>query len=214
MFERDYLMRMIEQAAQALARILTRKKSGTAEEVLEEISVSGRSLVGFEPDVALMLPDEELQRLATVSGTVDWPRLAFLARLLCEQAEIHAAAAKPELALPRWRKGLAIFAGVLAHNSGPDLLRAHGEALARAAASLVHEALGPRDALLLARYFEATGELGRAEDQLYPWIEADEADARAHARGFYERLLAKSDAELERGNLPRDEVEEGLARLS
>jgi hypothetical protein len=64
-------------------------------------------------------------------------------------------------------------------------------------------------------YYEKTGKYAKAEDVLYELLEDEEAGPGIVKEGidFYQRLLAKSDPELTAGQLPRDEVEEGLAKL-
>ncbi|MGH2482458.1 MAG: DUF6483 family protein, partial [Ktedonobacteraceae bacterium] len=69
---------------------------------------------------------------------------------------------------------------------------------------------------MLFRYFERTGRFSQAEDTLDEMLEANPGDRGIVVKGiaFYHRLLQKSDAALLGGNLSRDEVEEGLSRLT
>ncbi len=62
---------------------------------------------------------------------------------------------------------------------------------------------------------EAVGRYADAEDALFEAIDAAPDDSGPIDSGilFYQRLLAKDDAELEAGDLPRDEVKTGLAEL-
>jgi len=64
-------------------------------------------------------------------------------------------------------------------------------------------------------YAEAVGSFARAEDAIFRVLKLIGPDPRVveHGVGFYTRLLAKTDAELDVGDLPRDEVEESLGRL-
>jgi hypothetical protein len=68
---------------------------------------------------------------------------------------------------------------------------------------------------LLMRHYEATGQFAKAEDALYAMLEVEPGNARLIEFGnaFYRRLLGQSDTALAAGNLPRNEVEEGLQRL-
>jgi hypothetical protein len=68
---------------------------------------------------------------------------------------------------------------------------------------------------LLQKLFRFYGIVRRydiAENVLYELIERDPGFGKEGVK-FYERLQTKSDEELERGNLPRDEIEAGLAEL-
>ncbi len=83
--------------------------------------------------------------------------------------------------------------------------------LRRAGAS----ALGTDDLWRIAELHERAGDFGAAEDAHFLLRSRPDGgpDATRRARAFYERLLARSDEELERGGLPRDEVREGLDSL-
>ena len=65
------------------------------------------------------------------------------------------------------------------------------------------------------QYYEYLGEFGRAEDALFAMLEQEPANPALIDFGlaFYERLRRQTDASLEAGNLPRAEVEAGLAEL-
>jgi hypothetical protein len=67
----------------------------------------------------------------------------------------------------------------------------------------------------LMQHYERFGEFGRAEDALFSMLEQEPHNAALVDFGysFYERLLRQTDANLEVGNLPRAEVEAGLAEL-
>lgn len=64
-------------------------------------------------------------------------------------------------------------------------------------------------------YSELVGVFAKGEDALFRVIKLIGPEPRVVERGigFYNTLLAKTDAELEAGDLPRDEVEESLGRL-
>ena len=64
-------------------------------------------------------------------------------------------------------------------------------------------------------HYERTGQFGKAEDALFAILDSDVTGDLALNFGisFYERLLGQSDARLIEGNLPRVEVEAGLAEL-
>ena len=65
----------------------------------------------------------------------------------------------------------------------------------------------------LFAYLEDRGLYATAEDALYEWLDQDEAAAIPEGIAFYDRLSKKTDADLERGNLPRTEIDEGRNKL-
>jgi hypothetical protein len=64
-------------------------------------------------------------------------------------------------------------------------------------------------------HYERTGQFGKAEDSFFAILDADPDNSVAVEFGisFYERLLRQDDLRLAEGNLPRAEVEAGLAEL-
>ena len=62
----------------------------------------------------------------------------------------------------------------------------------------------------LFAYHEGQGDYAQAENVIHHLLEDGEPGAWEDGLAFYERLRAKSDAELGRGALPREEMEEGL----
>ena len=65
----------------------------------------------------------------------------------------------------------------------------------------------------LILHYEREGAYADAEDMLFELIDAGHPELIPQGIELYERMLAKPDDELERGKLPRDEVEDGLAQL-
>lgn len=68
---------------------------------------------------------------------------------------------------------------------------------------------------MFEEYYELTKNYAKAEDVLFTLTETSEANNDILSKGiaFYERLIKKDQAELEKGNLPIDEVLEGLSNL-
>jgi hypothetical protein len=65
----------------------------------------------------------------------------------------------------------------------------------------------------LVGHYERQGEFANAEDVLFELIDAGHDEIIAPGIELYRRLLTKSDEELEKGKLPREEVEDGLSQL-
>ena len=81
--------------------------------------------------------------------------------------------------------------------------------------ALAGSSIPPRTQALLMHHYERMGAFAKAEDALYALLEAAPDDTEIVDWGikFYERLRGVSDAALEAGNLPRAELDAGLAEL-
>ena len=53
----------------------------------------------------------------------------------------------------------------------------------------------------------------KAEDVLFDWLDSGDRNARENGLAFYDRLSARSDEELQRCGLPRQEIEEGRGEV-
>ena len=88
MFERDYILRVIKQFVEALARITARKNAKEYAQALEEVADAAKALVGMTAMQLVMLPVGSLLDLVRNQGAVDVDRAAATARLLKEHGEI------------------------------------------------------------------------------------------------------------------------------
>ncbi len=207
-------MRMIQQLSGVLARIVGLRADVRPDEALEEIGEAYGRFAGLNPSLVHALSEEDLVALLRARGGLDPPRTYTLAELLREEAEIFAEGGRPEEAIPRDRKALRLYLEVLPEledaPSSPDLA-----GLDAVLARVDPTAIPTTGQELLLRHYEAAGRFGEAEDLLFDLLHADDhaPETADLARSFYARLLALPDAALDAGNLPREEVEEGLARL-
>jgi hypothetical protein len=93
----------------------------------------------------------------------------------------------------------------------PDLV----PTVAAFTATLADAPLPAQTQAMLMHHYERTGAFAKAEDALFALLEAAPATPEVVEFGiaFYERLRGQSDAALVTGNLPRPELEAGLAEL-
>src|SRR6266498_3036650 len=81
--KRDYILRIVEQLALALASVLRLRKKGAHDEAIAEVASAAAGIAGLDLRMAASVD------AATLSTHVpEPPRLAALARLLLERAEI------------------------------------------------------------------------------------------------------------------------------
>jgi len=216
MIRRDYILRMIEQLTQALAGARRRTEAGQYVEAGAELDQVFRELTGMGADAVAKLSETEL--LAQL--TLDAPTLVvrektlILVGLLQEAGQVRAAQERDAEAESCWLKALNLLLTIKLQDAEfefpefvpkIDLLR-----------DQLRDATLPLQTLAaLWRHYETIGAYARAEDVLAALLEAqpDNTALLAEARMFYERLLRQSDYALESGNLPRAEVEAGLAGL-
>jgi len=204
----DYILRMVEQLVQALARIAGRRQAGEPASFEQELDDFSKTAFGMSLDLVAGLPDDELMKLFVRDRLPDYDRIALLVRVLWERCRLDDAGGATG---PRARKALRLLAAV-GRRTDPRSLAAHREAFV--ALVTAFEKAPPTPTILHDLWLscEALGLYARAEDKLYA---LDALEPLVHAtpgEAFYRRLLESDDDTLEAGGLPRDEVEDGLTR--
>jgi tetratricopeptide (TPR) repeat protein len=204
-------MRQLEQAAQALGRILKRALGGDVEAALAMFDQAYQPLLGVGARVASTLTEQQLLTLLTSGSTPDLRRVASVLEVVKAEADLQERAGRPAAAAARRRRALAL-AGFLAARSDGLLAPELAAGLAEQAAGLE---LTAAQRLALARVDEALGRYADAEDALFEAVEQAPDDPGPVEAGIacYQRLLAVEPERLAEGGLPLEEVRAGLAEL-
>lgn len=214
MIRQDYILRLVRQFGDVIARIAGLRQAGRHDEARSLLGNELQRLVGLSPTLARSLPASELMSLLSVGGRPDLDRCLVVAHFLKEEAEIDEALGRVGESYRGYVKALDLFLEVFVYHDD-TYLRERLPAIEGIVKRLEPYDLPAPTLLRLVHLYENVGRYGHAEDVLFELLETGGGDERlaAEGRAFYERLLARDDAELEGGNLPREEVREGLARL-
>jgi hypothetical protein len=214
MIRNDYIMKMIAQLVKALQQILRLKESGRHDDAMREIDQAMQRICGLNSLLVNTLSEESLASTLRGGVTIDHGKCLVLAELLKEEGDIYKLRGEDEESFARYHKSLYLY--LEAFTADEDLrLPDYTEKIAAVVDELDDYVLPRAMMARLVRYYEREGNFAAAEDAVDLLLEEDDsAEARSIARDLYERLLARSDAELDAGNLSRDEVREGLARVS
>jgi hypothetical protein len=219
MVQRDYILRQIEQlgmAYGALVRSAEERKGLQYRVAGEPFDQALRQHFGLDTETVRARSAEELiDAVRLESSAFEGPgvvadRLALLAALVREQADLDAAQGDDDEAAIGRLKALQIFMTVLVTEAASSdfASRAIDPLLDLLAAyELPREVMG-----LLWRHAEQSGDFARAENWLFALLD-DDPGALDDGIAFFERLTHFGDEELARGNLPRAEVLSGLAEL-
>ena len=216
MIRRDYLLRQIEQFVAMLAKIAGLAKSEQWQEAATSVAGEFQRLTGVDgPEVLRMSETELLARLIQGEPTLLVESKAFmLATLLKTSGDLLAGQGRLVASHEYYLKGLQLLLDTFGRNEiteRPDFVPAVEAFLT-----------GLRDAPLplptnamLMRHYERIGEFARAEDALFAMVDSEPANVELLDFGaaFCRRLLGLSDDALAAGNLPRAEVQAGLAEL-
>jgi tetratricopeptide (TPR) repeat protein len=216
MIREDYIIDWIKRYVRMLAQIVGLVKTEQYQAALGAIEGALQTLLDLGPDAVLSLSEGQILARLTIGGPTQIVRekCVVLAALLDQLGIVGAAQNRREESVECHLKALHIMLGLrLGEETLP--LPDYAPRIEDLAARLKERHLPGRTSAALMLYYESQGSFAPAEDALYAMLDADPANATAVEIGvaFYERLLARSDAELIAGQLPRGEVEEGLAKI-
>ncbi len=211
MFERDYILRMFTLLGRALSRVLFFRETKSYDSALLELENASLSLLGMNTDTLERLPVEGLKGVLASDSDLMQPRLYTAGVILKEKGEILSLTEGEDGSVTMFIKSLRLMTEQLRGLNEVDGNKGIGNVDALIARLKEYE-LPPDLMLRLVDYYEYSGRYGKAEDKVFEMVEGHPETLPA-AISFYERLLTKSDDELEKGNLPRDEAETALREL-
>ena len=216
MIRQDYILRMIEEFMQVLSRIKSLKRGQLWREADELIDSEFKRLISAGPQAAAQMSETELlAKLIQGEPTqVVHHKALLLTTLLKEAGDLALTQNRAAESRACYLKGLNLLLETLARaeaSAFPDFVpkvEAFVQALRDASLPLTTQAR-------LMQHYERIGEFGKAEDALFGMLEVEPHEARLldFGIGFYERLAGQSDTTLSAGNLPRGELQAGLAEL-
>ena len=213
MIRRDYILRMIQEFVQVLARINSLKQGQRWGEASETLDAECKRLIGSGAQAVAHLSETELLARLMQEGPTHALRekTLMLSTLLKEAGDVAAAEDRVEKSRECYLKALHLLLDTLARGEVfecPEFV----PKVEMLRESLRVAPLPARTQAMLMQHYERAGEFARAEDALFAMLDIEPGNNAVVEFGlaFYQRLLAQSDAALNAASLPRAEVEEGL----
>jgi hypothetical protein len=181
------------------------------DEALEEVQRSSKQLLGMDLRMLTTLTDEEFVRLLGLGDRFDVEKCVVVGELLRMVGDVKEREGDEGERFHCYTTSLSLFLELLIRELGvlPKEYFEKIEPLIRKTSSYE---LPPRLKVKLFRYYEAIGKFDAAENKLFEIVEQD-PEFVGEGMKFYGRLRTKSEEELGRGNLPRDEVEASMTDL-
>jgi hypothetical protein len=216
MIRRDYILKMLAEFFEVLSRIQSLRRGQNWEEAGKLTDFELQQLVGEDASKAVQLSETELLALLIKGEPTQSVRekTLMLATLLKEAGDNASGQKCGAESCSYYLKGLHLLLGVLAREEVADcpafVPRVEGflSALADCLLPLGTQAM-------LMQHYERLGDFGRAEDMLFSMVEEQPRNVELLHFGvaFYERLQRLTDDALISGNLPRGELNVGLAQI-
>jgi len=207
MFRRDYIVRMIEDMTQMVAKVFTLKQERKTTEALWEIDELLNRHFRLNSRLLNSLSVEDIIELFRIGGGLEVDKLQGVARMLQEEASIYIEKNEDYAALSRLMKALHLYLYAHFHGADSKLLQIKQEIDTVISAVSAYRLPAKTEHLLLP-YLESAGRYGKAEDCLYRLMDQGE-DVADEGCELYQRLLRINPDVLALGNLPLEEVVQG-----
>ncbi|WP_088186623.1 DUF6483 family protein [Desulfosporosinus sp. FKA] len=210
--EKDYLMKMVKEFTAAISKLAGLKAEKNTEESQEVLNDTLKYFTDLDIKVIEALPYDIL--IHKISGnTINSEKHLMLSELLKQQADIYELKGETLRAKNLYIKSLNMMLNVLMEQNDPisEPNNKVDELLEK-----IEWHNSPKESKVsLFQYYELIQNYGKAEDVLFNLLKTDEQNDAVLRQGmaFYKRLSQKDPAELQKGNLPMDEVFEGLETL-
>lgn len=214
MIRKSYSFKKIEDYPAFLDSIANLKEEKKYNEILEKINDFLVNHYNVSSSELYALSEKELFDLMDSSDELDQEKWPCIADVLVEEGDAYECQSLKEKAAKRYDKALLILMELCRRESTTFTLANHSR-INDIFSKIVIFDLPLSTKIRLFHYLEERKKYATAEDVLFNMIEESGRDLTIRQEGimFFERLLAKPDSELEKGNLPREEVEEGLFRI-
>ena len=216
MIRRDYILRMIEELRRVLAGIVALKQERRWQEVEGTLDEQFKQLIGVGAAEATVLSETDLSARLMQGETTQFvhEKTRFLTALFREAGDAAVAQDRTDEGHALYLKGLHLLLGMEDSrelSDHPDFV----PSVEVFTAALSDAPLPAQTLALLMRHYERRGEFGKAEDALFGLLDMapDASEVADFGLAFYERLRGQRDAALADGNLPRSELEAGVAEL-
>lgn len=215
MYRDDYIMRMIRQFGQVITYVLGLRRRRDFALALISTDEALRDRLGIGSEALAERSEREILALIRFRDREGLWReeAAYIAALLYAEAAIYAEREDAPRSAARALRALQLLAEAAldAADPLPDYAPPRAELLAL----LRDYAIPARTRAALLQLCEQQGDFAGAEDQLFHLLDEHPGDAELRGVGlaFYERLLARDDAALAAGGLPRAEARAGLAEV-
>jgi hypothetical protein len=210
MVQKDYMVRIIEQLATFLWSILFNKKIRNYEYALGEIEKAYNGLLHIDGDRIKNLELDDIIKNNTNGNGLNIDNIEIIATLLFEEADIlEQLNGINIISGTYYQKSFALFYQIYQKTKTKKHIKNIEEIIVKINNYIVTD----ETKYNLFRYCEENKLFGKAEDYLYDLIENKYTNIIKEGKEFYLRLLENEDDILEKGNLPRNEIIDGINYL-
>jgi len=208
--DHDYILKIIEQFAAYLWAIVFNKKTQNYDLAIGKIEEAYTGLLYKEGNDIKGLSVAEIIKNNTNGNIIEKDNIEIIANLLYEEAEIiELINGKNNLSFEYYSKSLKLFFLLMNETNSKKYNKNVDENILK----LEYYEIDNEINIVIYKYYYENGLFGKAEDKLYQLLDHNYPEIINIINEFYGLLIKKEDVELEKGNLPRNEVIDAIENL-
>lgn len=215
MFSEDYIKRLIKVASDAMLEAIGFKSVGRYQEALNVLDQMLEEVVGMKAGLIHRLDDASLlSALTNEEDELDLDRLIIVADLVKAEGDIHAEQGKSQTAYWSYLRAFNLYLEVVLNMEAEDISEPVEKI--EALLPLLRDSDLPAETLFAwFAYDERVGNYARGVHVLerMAQIPGLGSEMQDELKAYYQRLLEKSNAELEKGGLSTVQVNQRLANF-
>ncbi|MBP1744565.1 MAG: hypothetical protein H6Q58_1543 [Firmicutes bacterium] len=206
---------LIKKFSEVIHGILTMIGKGEYEKALELIDGAFKDFFRLGSKFFNALTEENLLDMARTNNIMDVDKCIIMAKLLLEEARVYDRLYGKSESFCLYKKSLYLYAEAYEYVEEDTELYKYFADMDSLISEIERYKLEPELQKQLIRYFLKKGAYDKADNVLYELLEAREftEGSKEYASEIYKALLSRTDAELEKGNMTREEITESLETL-
>ena len=198
MIQQDYIMRMIEQLVQVLAKLLFNKEAKNYNDALNDIDIASKIIVGLDFELLAELSAKDIKSLLALKkddSTVNI-KLIIIAKLIKEKTEILKLTSpdNPKI-IPNYQKAISLYLeGILNNkNTEIDLSRFYQDI--EEIENILKDEINTEIRFNLFKFYDHSGNTAKAGKELIKLKEMNYPDIEKVGINFFKKLekLSKED---------------------
>ncbi|MEJ2506739.1 MAG: DUF6483 family protein [Ignavibacteriaceae bacterium] len=198
MIQQDYIMRMIEQLVQVLAKLLFNKEAKNYNDALNDIDIASKTIVGLDFKLSEELSAKDIKSLLalTKNDSLVSIKLIIIAKLIKEKTEILKLTSpdNPRI-IPNYQKAISLYLeGILNNkNTEIDLSRFYQDV--EEIENILKDEINTEIRFNLFKFYDHSGNTAKAGKELIKLKEMNYPDIEKVGINFFKKLekLSKED---------------------
>lgn len=216
MLRQDYIMRMIEQLARVLTKVLFNKENKNYVVAFNEVENGLKNIVGLDYHLVSTLSDKDILSLLSLNREAAYIKCIVIAKLLKEGIEIKALSKSQNIEPTHiYLKALSLYLeGILRNTDDKESFSTYYSDVDELINKIEEHKFSPEIRYKVFQYYELQGKFDLVNDELLKLKALNYDNINYEGIQFYEKLKGLKDEELGKGKITREEILKGLKEFT